>query len=77
VPPRLEFDAVLTSVLEEAPVLGDGAGWLADGALLLELCELPPHALTSRDAASTGMRNCFETRTLTLLSGNCLRFSTR
>jgi len=43
-------------------LLGAAAGGLADAAPL-ELLELPPHALTSSDTATNGMRNFIEART--------------
>lgn len=59
--PRREFDAVLTSALDEPLLAGFGA------ALLLELLELLPHALKRNPAATNGIRNLVETRTVTLL----------
>jgi hypothetical protein len=58
VPPTLELEAVLTTALEPA-VLWEEAAWVAavEAALVvLELLlELPPHAASKADAASSGM----------------------
>jgi hypothetical protein len=77
VAPRVEFDAVLTSAVEEPPALCPDAGLLGAVGLLLALFELPPQALNSSEAAiAPGMRNFCETRTVTLLFGICSRFWT-
>jgi hypothetical protein len=61
VPPSFELDALLTSTVE-LPLLDADAGWL-EAAALLELWELPPHALTSSATPIIATRTFIDART--------------
>ena len=61
VPPSFELGALLTNTLEVL-LLDVDAGWL-EAAALLELLELPPHALTSSETPATATRSFIDAYT--------------